>query len=223
MVDNTAINYFRTIPKYDTRTEQDHIAKLASYILAKEADFALQFKKMMIRMVGCALGETYNNYIFILKGEQDIGKTQFVRHLTKPFYELYSNDIDHGLRSLSEAFVIEADNIVEEDLLKIKELLAVREYRSRKYGERKIKDRIRQTSFFGTTNNKGFEIPEEYPKGFLLFNITEIRHDNGSINGYNRIDINRVYAQAKYLHDNGFNTDPTSARLREPSNIIELS
>ena len=89
---NPFTQYFHSLPPWDGHT--DYIQQLASYVVVKSdvrSRFYTHFKKWMIRVVKCALVDSYfNKQAFILvHDKQNSGKSTFCRFLCPPALRNY--------------------------------------------------------------------------------------------------------------------------------------
>lgn len=207
-------SYFKNLPNWDKQT--DYIGLLASYVKTNDQDwFDAQFKKMLVRLVACALGQIpFNKQCFTLKGGQDDGKTTFIRFLCPPILKnYYKEDVDittkDGRLALCQNMAInfeELDGLSKYELNKIKAMFTVDTVKERLPYDRKPKIFKRRVSFFATTNKEEILTDETGNVRWLIFEVLEILHDNGGEHGYNQnINIDYVYSQAYSLLQSGFN------------------
>ena len=113
---NPFTSYFESLPRWNG--QQDHIENLANHIKARnQRQFNHHFKKMLVRVIACALDDRYfNKHAFILVGgEQNTGKSTFCRwlcpdELLNYLTETIPNDKD-GLISLCENILINLDEL----------------------------------------------------------------------------------------------------------------
>lgn len=216
------LDYF----KMTTYDGQDHISKLASYISTDDGGFwDKQFKKSLVRSIGCGLGRKENRIVMVLFGKkQETGKSTFIRHLSpwgvdKYFTEspiIGGNPKDTEIR-FSENFIYNIEELAGLSRVDINKLKAdiskssIKERRS--YGTHE-KSAPRRCNFWASTNVKEFLHDEENTR-WLVFNVTGIDW------GYKQdIDINKVWGQAWHLYNNGFNCelDPEDRAIRENLN-----
>ena len=211
---NPIQNYFNNLTEWDQQT--DHINQLAGYIKVKDQDwFDSQFKKMLVRSVACALGLIpFNKQCFTLKGKQNDGKTSFIRFLCPPpLIKYYKEDIDitskDGRLALCQNMFInfdELDGLSRYEINKVKALFTTDTIKERLPYDKKPRNFKRIVNFFGTTNREEILTDETGNVRWLIFEVLDILHDNGGINGYNQnINIDDVYAQAYSLLKSRFN------------------
>ena len=211
---NPIQDYFTNLPLWDQET--DHIAHLATFIKTKDQDwFNIQFKKMLVRSIACALGRIpFNKQCFTLKGAQNDGKTSFVRFLCpKTLKAYYKEDIDittkDGRLALCQNMFInfdELDGLSRYELNKIKAMFTVDRVKERLPYDRKPTNLKRRANFFGTTSRQEILTDETGNVRWLIFEVLGILHDNGGAHGYDQnVNIDKVWAQAYHLLKTGFN------------------
>lgn len=221
---NPLKDYLDGLPKWD-ESKPDYIELLANYVDAKNQKwFNAQFKKMLVRSLACSLGRIpFNKHCFTIIGNQNDGKTSFIRFLCpqslKDYYtENMSLDKD-GRISLAQNIFINLDEIATisyHDRNKIKALISTDSIKERlPFGTKPVKiNRI--SNFFASTNDDEILTDSTGNVRWLIFEINGINHDNGGPNGYNRnVDIDNVYAQAMYLLDSGFKFQLNVNELKE--------
>ena len=210
--------YFASLPVWD-ETQPDHITALASHVSVKDAEwFLLMFRKMLVRSVACGIGGAkFNKQCFVLYGEQDDGKTSFLRFLCPPaLKDYYKENIDFenkdGRIALGENFLINLDelsSLSKSDANKFKAYLTEERVKIRRpYAERET-SMDRRASFLGSTNQNEFLTDVTGNVRWLVFETEGINHDSGGLNGYSAVDINRVWAQAYALLKSGFKYELT--------------
>lgn len=208
------LNYFQSLPKW-TPQDPDYITELARFVKAKDRSwFDLQFKKMLVRMVACALQKIpFNKHCFVLKSGQNDGKSSFIRFLCPPALADYSTDhIDietkDGRISLCQNFIINLDEISafsKSDIKKAKALFTFEKIRERLPFDKRPSNIRRRASFLASTNEDEFLVDETGNVRWLVFEIDGIEHNNGGAKGYNaNISIDKVYSQAYSLLLAGF-------------------
>lgn len=206
--------YFQHLPAWDA-SQPDIIAQLAGYVTANDqAWFLKQYKKMLVRAVACAIGAIpFNKQCFVLVGEQNDGKSSFIRfHVPKGLEKYYTEHIEFdnkdGKFALCENFIINLDDLADlprQDINKCKAFFTTDTLKARRpFGGRPIRDK-RRASFFGSANSAEFLTDETGNVRWLIMEIEGIQHDDGGPSGYGRnIDIDKVWAQAYALLKSGF-------------------
>lgn len=208
------LEYFQSLPKW-TPDEPDYIKLLASYVEAVDKVwFETQFKKMLVRMVACAIGRIpFNKHCFVLKSGQNDGKSSFIRFLCPPQLSDYMTDfIDmeskDGRIALCQNFIINLDELSvfsKSDVKKAKALFTIEKIKERLPYDRKASTIKRRASFIASTNEDEFLVDETGNVRWLVFEIKGIRHDRGGSKGYNaNVKIDQVYSQAYSLLSTGF-------------------
>lgn len=201
------LDYLRSLT-YDGK---DHIQLLADYIRTdNDALFwPKQFKKALVRSIACGLGKKENRIVMVLYGKkQETGKTTFIRFLSpwgtdKYFTEspiIGGNTKDTEIR-FSENFIYNIEELAGLSRIDINKLKAdisktsIKERRSYGVFEQSAP---RRCNFWASTNQKEFLHDEENTR-WLVFDVQSIDWS------YKQdIDINKVWAQAWQLYNNGF-------------------
>lgn len=206
--------YVDSLPEWQ-EGDPDYIEDLANYVDAKDQYwFNMQFKKMLVRVLACALGKIpFNKQCFTIKGNQNDGKSTFLRFLCPPKLRNYITDhIDvhnkDGRLALCQNLFINLDELAtfnRAEIKKTKALFTIDKVKERLPYDRRATNHDRRASFLGSTNEDEFLIDETGNVRWLVFEIDGIQHDNGGPNGYvSNVDIDLVYAQAYALLKTGF-------------------
>lgn len=199
-------DYFKGLLQWK-KGDENHIAKLCSYIKVKEqAWFNRMFEKHLIRTVACALRKLpFNKHCFVLQGKQNDGKSSLVRFLTPAKLKDYYKEnppLDHkdSMLALGQNFLINLDELHDlnkTDANKVKSLFSLTDTKVRGHYATKDTLQPRYASFFGTINEREFLNDVTGNVRWLIFEIIEVLHDLGGVNGYAKnIDIDLVWAQA---------------------------
>jgi predicted P-loop ATPase len=213
-------DYFTNLPKWNGTT--DHIAKLCTYVTAKDQNrFNTQLKKMLVRCIACAYGIAFNKHAFILMGGQSGGKTTLCRWLCpdalKDYYtENLSADNKDNLTSLCQNFIINLDELAalsKMDLNGLKSMLSRDYVKVRLPYDRKTTVHKRRANFFGSTNKDEFLNDETGSVRWLCHEILKINWD------YKKdLDINLIWAQALSLFKSDFKYELTAKEIEENEN-----
>jgi len=213
-------DYFNSLPTYDLNTEEDYIEKFANYVQAIDQDrFNIQFKKMLVRTVACALmKDFFNKHAFILvQRKQNTGKTSLCRFLCPPALKNYiteSISVDKdSLISLCENLFINIDELSvlsKFDLNALKSMFSKDKVKIRRPFERRVVTLPRRCSFIGSTNSKEFLNDVSGSVRWLCFEISEINWDYKL-----EIDINKVWGQAYALFLSDFKYELSSEEISE--------
>lgn len=204
-------DYFNELDPWDKET--DHIQKLASYVSVEDQPFfEVQFKKALVRCIGCSLYGFENRIVFVFVGEkQSTGKSTFIRYLN-PFGQKYyteapiHNNKDSTL-ALAENFIYNLEELASLsniDVNRLKSVISTATIKERKAYAANAVEQPRRANFWGSTNKTEFLTDTENTR-WLCFNLLSINWK------YKKdIDINKVWAQAFALyHDYDFNDQLT--------------
>lgn len=218
---NPFVDYFESLPDWDG---VDHIAELSKYVRVKDQEFfETQFKKTLVRCIGCSLFNEENRIVFVLVGEkQSTGKSTFLRFLN-PFKDKYyteapiHNNKDSSF-SLAENFIYNLEELASLsniDVNRLKSIISTAVIKERKAYARDSVEQPRRANFFGSTNKTEFLTDTENTR-WLCFDLEAIDW------GYKKkIDINKVWSQAYALYkDAGFDCQLSreEAELRDSKN-----
>jgi predicted P-loop ATPase len=228
---NELKEYFTSLPEWD-ESQPDFIGMYSDYFkcnnVAIQPFFKAMLKKHLVRAMRCAFGSIENRYIFILGGEQDSGKSTYIRYL-QPIDE-YFIESDPTLMQQKDRMIALSThfiwNIEEIDAYNAKNLAIVKEMISkqnerlrRPFGERE-KRYIRIGNFFGTTNKDNFLSDETGNTRFLIFDGKIVSFDySNKKTGKQVIPIDRLWAQAYALWKQGFECDLTKEEKAYQENI----
>ncbi len=221
---NPLKHYFEHLPAWQPKKdangnlENDYIKQLSTFVKAKDTErFTKHFEKMLVRMIACALNKDFNKQAFILIGNQNDGKTSFLRFLCPPqlksyFAENINPDDKDGYITLSQNFIINLDelaNLDKKDTNKIKSLMSVEVVNARKpYGTR-VERMARVANFVGSTNEDTFLTDATGSVRWLCFEIDSIDF------AYSSVNIDLVYSQAYALYKEGFEYKLTKEDIAE--------
>lgn len=194
-------DYFNLLPVWDGKT--DHIAELAKFVRVEDQDyFETQFKKCLVRCIGCSLYGSENRIVFVFVGEkQSTGKSTFLRFLN-PFGSKYyteapiHNNKDSTL-ALAENFIYNLEELASlsnVDVNRLKSVISTATIKERKAYAVNAVEQPRRANFFGSTNKTEFLTDTENTR-WLCFNLINI-----DWNYKKKIDINKVWAQAFALY-----------------------
>ncbi|MCB0497244.1 MAG: virulence protein E [Cyclobacteriaceae bacterium] len=218
---NPIETYFNNLNEWDLN---DHIGNLSNHIITEERErFDLQFKKMLVRTIACALDDNvFNKQAFILvHGQQNSGKTTFIRFLVpttlKEYYaETIGTDKDSRI-ALCENFIINLDELAKlnkNDINELKSVFSSQSEKLRRPYDRRAERLTRRASFIGSTNSQEFLTDETGSVRWLCFNISKINWDYP-----NTIDIDKVWSQAFHLYRTGYKYQLTKEEIEENEHI----
>ncbi len=220
------VEYFESLPGWK-EGDPDYITELANYIEAYDQFwFNLQFKKMLVRTVACALKVIpFNKQCLVLKGGQNDGKTTFVRFLCPPRLKNYITEQINfhnkdGNIALCQNFIINLDELSKipaKEVNKVKSMITIDHVKERMpYGKNPV--RIpRRASFFGSTNDDEFLTDSTGNVRWLIMEIKKngVKHDNGGPKGYTVINMDLVYSQAYALLNSGFEYELSKKEIQK--------
>ncbi len=204
------LEYFESLEEWDE--PHDYIEELASYInTTNDKYFSAMLKKHLVRSVACSLAEHVNRYVFVFVGEkQNTGKSTFIRFLN-PFdkgnyyTEAKLSENKDSLFAMSENFLYNLEELSEmtkHDVNRVKALISqwiINERRPYAHTAVTVK---RRCNFWGSTNNAQFLTDTENTR-WLCFEVSSIDWT------YSKLDVHKIWAQAYYLYQNGFDAELT--------------
>jgi hypothetical protein len=214
-------DYFENLPPWE-ETEADFIGKVGDYLPIHDSDrarFNIQYKKMLVRCIACALlPGVFNKQSFILvHDQQNSGKSTFVRwhcppELSDYITENISTDKD-SLICLSDNFIINMDELAtlnKAEINTLKAMMSKDVIKVRRPYDKKPILTPRRANFFGSTNKTEFLSDETGSVRWICFELfKQINFD------YKKdININDVWRQAYQLFKNGFKYELTPEEIR---------
>jgi hypothetical protein len=213
------LTYFKALPAHDP-AKGSPIDRMAAFVTLKDEErdrdwFNRMYRKMLVRVAAAATCRIqFNKQCFVLKSDQNDGKSTWIRHHCPPALAKYRADWTRdevsdkdGRFALAQNFMINLDELAtfgKSNIEQTKALMSLDSIKDRPpYGKRPIRF-PRRASFFGSTNKDEFLTDESGSVRWLVFEIAGIQHDNGGPNGYGeKVDINDVWAEAWYLLNQG--------------------
>lgn len=221
--------YLENCPKWSPN-QPDFIEQLAGFVVAKDQPwFNLQFKKMLVRSLACGLNRIpFNKQCFTLASPQNDGKSSFLRFLCpKPLEAFLKEDIEFdskdGRWALCTNLFINLDELAslsKSDINRVKAFLTTNFIKERLPYDRSNTRQPRIANFLASTNKVDFLTDETGNVRWLIFEIDSVRHDNGGQSGYEKqIDLDKVYGQAFYLLESGFQFQLTSEELKRSERV----
>lgn len=207
------LEYFENLPEPDHGI--DYIGELASYVKTTDQEFYVRmFRKMLVRMVAQGINAiAFNKHCFTFFSNQNDGKTYFFEYLLQgtPLAEYSKKNIDFEGKdskiSLAANFMINLDELAglsKQDVNRAKAFFSESQIKLRLPYDKKDSIMSRRASFVGSTNQREFLVDETGNVRWIVFEVITINHDNGGPNGYHKVDMNKVWAQAYYLFKEGF-------------------
>lgn len=198
--------FINALPTWD---KQDHIAMLSETIISESPDMTLAFlKKWLVAFFhGLLESQGYNENVFVLQGEQNIGKTRWVNKLCQPFEECYEKhninpeDKDDRLQ-LCTSFVVFMDEMTsvvgtQNNFDAFKQLLSSEKFNIRPPYGRMRQEFRRKGSLIGAINRSQF-----------LRDVTGNRRwwivPCDSLHFNHNVDVWQVWAQAYHLYKSNY-------------------
>jgi len=206
--------YFDTLPKYDGK---DYIQMLAESIEIDDAsveDIHMKelwkpyLQKWLVGSVATVLGKGINQLCLILAGGQGLGKTTWLNRLCPKGLEdfLVCSHINPSLTDnntanyLAEKWFVNIDDQLEtifgKDFNSMKAIITAPFVTNRKTWHRFSRKRDRVCSFMGSVNNTQF-LTDTENRRYLVFKVSKIHFNH-------RVEMEKVWAQAKHLREQGF-------------------
>lgn len=217
---NPIKNYFEKVSKFERNSNIDYIDQLSDYIKTRDQErFKIQFKKMFVRMVACALDDRFiNKQAFILVHDrQNSGKTTFLNWLCPPDLKDYiseniGTDKD-SLIALGENFIINMDELAtfnRSEINALKSMLSKAYIKVRHPFGKKAILTSRRASFVGSTNKTTFLNDETGSVRWLCFELQSINWN------YNKeVNIDLIWAQAFDLFNSDFEFELSAKEIEE--------
>jgi predicted P-loop ATPase len=198
-------HYFKFLPAWDNT---DYIQQLAETVTTTDDPlWHMCFRKWIVALVaGLLIDKVVNHTVIVFSGKQGVGKTTWILNLVPPPLKEYSfsGTINPGnkdtLIQLSECMLInldELENLNRTELGTMKEIITKASIRIRRPYGYSTETLPRRATFAGSVNNKEFLSDTTGSRRFLCFEVTAIDYQH-------TIPLDGVYAQAKYLLENGF-------------------
>lgn len=218
--------YFFNLPPWDGQT--DHIGLLASFIQCEDQDFFVDmFRKSLVRSIACSIGGRENRIVMVfVQEQQNTGKSNFIRFLnpfgTKYYTEAPLRDNKDTEFRFAENFIYNLEELASLgaiDINKLKAVISKAYVKERKaYAEDEC-EQPRRCNFWGSTNKPEFLTDTENTR-WLCFKIISIDHDYRNLDtGVQKVDINKVWAQAYALYASGqFNYQLTADESHKRDN-----
>lgn len=213
---NPIEEYFKNLIEYDPNKEPDYLFILGDYLRIGNSDstrFLEQFKKFIVRCVACSLyGVVNKQALIIISQKQNCGKSTFCRWLCPPNLSGYMqeniNADKDSLIALTTNFLINMDELAtlsKWDLDGLKSSMSRDIIKIRKPYDAKPSTYKRTANFVGSTNNIEFLTDATGSVRWLCFEVENINFKYKT-----DISIDRLWAQAYYLLNNGFKYQMTS-------------
>ena len=203
--------YFESdqIKKGWKKEDRDYINDLSGYVKTNNQEFwQSMFKKHLVRAVGQAtnLSDFANRFVLVMQSfKENIGKSSFIRFLNPFGSEYFIEHIDDNMDlSITKVFIFNFEEIESLNKIgfnKLKAIISQGDSTIRRLYTQNYFTKPRRCTFFASTNELNFLGGGENSR-WLIVNILDIDF------AYSKdIDIDKIWAQAKYLFDNDFETD----------------
>ncbi len=215
-------DYFENLDPWDGIT--DYIEELSKFVNTTENDFfRTQFKKALVRSIGCSVYEKENRIVMtFVQEKQSTGKSTFIRFLNPFGTKYYTEAPIRGNKdsefAFAENFIYNLEELASAnnvDVNRLKAIISAATIKERKAYEVNPIDQPRRCNFWASTNKVEFLVDSENTR-WLCFLVNSIDW------GYKEtIDIHKVWAQAYALyHDKSFNDQLTNdeAKIRDENN-----
>jgi len=231
---NPLEEYLKSLPEWK-ESDTDYISMYASYFKVNEASlqpyFELMFKKHIVRSLYCTLLGIENRYVFVLLGEQEDGKSTFIKKLC--FDENYytqrditdgnSKDIQIAMYENVMWQFEEIDSLTPSQLNKLKALVSTGYDKTRDVYAKKAEYRQRIVNFWASGNKNQILTDETGNSRFLVFRGKITSHDyNNHKTGVVKVPLELLWAQAYYIFNKGrdfFDPELTYEEKKERDNI----
>lgn len=212
---NPIAEYFTKLPSWK-ESDPDYIGMYASYFKCKDPShqefFVSMFRKHLVRSIYCSINGIENRFVFVLLGEQNDGKSTYIRKLC--FDENYytQKDITDGnARDIQIAMfenfmwgIEEIDAYSPQQMNKLKSHISTGYDKTRDLYAKKAELRWRVVNYWASGNKDEILTDETGNSRFLVFRGKITSHDyNNHFTGVIKVPIEMLWAQAFYLYQRG--------------------
>jgi hypothetical protein len=203
---NPFYDYFSGLAEWDRST--DHIAALAATVLTTDMTFWTQcLRKWITGMVASLLDDdVVNHTVIVFTGPQGIGKTTWLLNLVPPQLKKYqySGVINPACKDTLIHFtecvhvnMDEMETLSQGEQGALKELITKGNMRFRRPYGHYSDTLIRRASLTGSVNTSQFLNDTSGNRRFICIEVKEIDY-------MQRVEMDRVFAQALVLYKSGF-------------------
>jgi hypothetical protein len=208
------VDYFDSLPPYSP-ADGDHIAAMAELLTVGNPELMRRhFTKWLVGAYACAYhdarsdgGRNRNELFFVLTGPQGVGKTLFLRSLVPPALLPYKlekkiTESKDSLQELAQAFLFlddELRTLSAADTDSVKALLSKQAFVYRPPYAKHPEEFSRRVSFCGATNSREFLRDVTGSRRFLVHEVAAV-----NMAAVDRFDVSKVWAQARYLYEQGY-------------------
>lgn len=203
-----------------------HIDELSAYFKTDNDErWAVQFKKMLVRSIACALEEdTFNKHCLVLHSTaQNLGKTTFWRWLCpEPFRRRYyfEGNIDpqnkDSMMYLSSSFFINLDELAsvgKAGINHLKAMLTMNGTNIRLPFAPQVSWVSRIANFVGSTNDDDF-LTDISNVRWVVIMVDDIDFDYSK-----EINLNQVWAEAYELYRDGYDYNLTREEIADNEEV----
>lgn len=199
-------SYLNGLEPWDGKT--DYISQLASTVHTTNDElWQIAFQKWIVAMVGSLLNDmVINHTMLVFTGAQGLGKTTWMNRLIPKELDSYHftgainpNNKDSQIQ-LAENMLINIDELQgfrSSDIEALKMLITSKDMKIRRPYAVSHDVLPHRASFVGSVNSQHFLSDVTGNRRFLCFEVSSIDYDHDVL-------LEKVYAQAKYLFENGF-------------------
>lgn len=200
-------DYFDNLPDFDGIDYISHFCSLVKVPDEQKEIWNLYFKKWIVGVVACSLGKSVNHNCLILKGGQGIGKTELFKILSPKSLTKYCTNADiradkDSQISICENFILnldELESLNKTEIGHIKSMITDEHINFRRPYDKYSDYHKRRASFMGSVNKAQFLTDNTGNRRFLVVETLKMELDL-----LKDFDIDKLYCQAYYLHNNGF-------------------
>ncbi|WP_062543336.1 VapE domain-containing protein [Rufibacter tibetensis] len=209
--------YFTSLTQWDKTT--DYITLLANTVKTDNDQLFHRFLKKWLVAVVASIMEpaTVNQTVLVFSGKQGIGKTSWILKLAPEHLRnyVYSGSINLNNKDtliyLASCLLInldELENMNSTEIGALKETITKPQVKLRRVYARNAEDMPRRASFAGSVNSSHFLNDSTGSRRFLCFEALKIDYQH-------QVDLNKVYAQAYALYQEGFKHWLDDAEIKE--------
>lgn len=203
------LTYFNSLPEWDGEDRIREISKCLPVIDFDEKIKIDYLTRWLVGLYAQATLQGQNHLCLTLVGEQGIGKDSFFKNLMSiPLLDYYVSKIidptnPDDLRIMCSNILVmlsELESFTKKDIGLIKQVMTANEHQLRLPYDRIIQVLKRRCSFCGAVNRSEFLNDPTGSRRFLVLDII----NTIDFEKVNKIDKEQLYAQVKFLFDNGF-------------------
>ena len=203
------------LKKYNTIKELFESLKLRNHY-NKEFAFIL-FKKFLMHFIASYKLQDYGcNGVFILQGQQNLGKTAFFENIVPSHFFKSGMSVnpenDDSVRKVLKYMLVELGEIegtLKADVNKLKNFITEKTFAFRKQYSDFIEENKRHTVLCGTCNSEEFLKDETGDRRYWVIPISSIDFDS-----LNLINIEKLWAEVYYLFEEEENKIPLIKGVR---------